>query len=344
VARPEKRSDPIHRFTPTPYSTLLSVMGRTLRLETNDRRILERITHIFARYRGKRSSNPQFVWRILCQSRPNTEPPWPRRFVFSDRGLRFAEYGQNNFLAVDLEAREGIGSFSEQLMNDDLGLVSLFLDNLFCLTAGSLGLIPLWGNCVASRHVGVLLFGAESSGKTCVTYVAMKLGLNFQADDGVFVDQEGGELRCWAGFLPASFRPEALRFFPELRTTTRPFRYRHFTFYHQVKREPSVTPAYPVKPMACVFLERQPSSGFRLIPIGRDERMELLRRTVLFKDDDRFAEQYTCVLHRLEELPAYVLRYSNDPLVAAKAIQGLLSQQAFPEVNSQPIQPSASLP
>jgi energy-coupling factor transporter ATP-binding protein EcfA2 len=324
AAQPEKRSDPIHRFTPTPYSTLLSVMGRTLRLETNNTRILERITRLFSRYPGNRNRNPQFVWRILCQSRPNMEPPWPRRSVFSDRGLRFAEYGQNNFLAVDLEARQGVGAFCAQLMNDDLGLVSLFLDNLFCFTAGSLGLVPLWGSCVAARQVGVLLFGAENSGKTSVAYVASKLGLDFQADDGLFIEKEGDELLCWGGFLPASFRPEALRLFPELRTSTQPFRYCDFIFYHQVKRQSSVTPAHAVTPIACVFLERQPSSSLRLIPIAHADRMGLLLKTVLIKGDDQSAEQYICILQTLESLPAYVLRYS-DPVAAAKAIQGLLS-------------------
>jgi hypothetical protein len=344
VAPPEKSVDPIHRFIPTPYSKLLHVMGRTLRLETNDTRILERIAQVFSRYPSNRNHNPEFVWKILCQSRPKTEPPWPRRFVFSDRGLRFAEYGQNNFVAVDLAAREGIGAFSEQLMNDDLGFVSLLLDNLFCLTAGSLGLVPLWGNCVAVRDDGVLIFGAENSGKTSVAYVATKFGLDFQADDGVFVEQEGRELRCWSGFLPASFRPDALGFFPELESSTTPFRYRDFTFYHQVKRRCSITQADPVKPIACVFLERQPASTFRLTPIARADRIELLRRTVLFKDDDRFAEQYTRILQALEELPLYVLRYGDDLAAAAKAIRDLLLQPKFPDLNSQPIHPAASLP
>jgi hypothetical protein len=322
-ARTEKSSDPIHRFTPTPYSTLLSVMGRTLRLETNDSRILERATQVFTRYPGNRNSNPQFVWKILCHSRPNMEPPWPQRFVFSDRGLRFAEYGQNNFLAVDLEAREGIGAFCEHLMNDDLGFVSLFLANLFCLTAGSLGLVPLWGNCVAFRQQGVLLFGPENSGKTSVTHVATKLGLDFQADDGVFVEHEGGELRCWGGFWPVSFRPEALQFFPELRTSTEPFRYRHFTFRHQVKRQSFVTPAYPVKPIACVFLERCAAESPQLIRF-RQEGAQPPFQSLPFVEDSSFEGTRNEVMRHLGELPTYRLAYSDDPATAAELLPDLL--------------------
>jgi len=324
VALPERPSDPIHRFIPTPYSTLLHVMGRTLRLETNDTRILDRITQIFSRYPGSRTRSPQFVWKILCQSRPNMEPPWPPRHVFSDHGLRFAEYGQNNFLAVDLEAREGIGAFSEQLMNDDLGFVSLFLANLFCLTAGSLGLVPLWGNCVALRHEGVLLFGAENSGKTSVTHVATKLGLDFQADDGVFMEQEGGELRCWGGFWPASFRPEALRFFPELRTSTEPFRYRHFTFYHQVRRHFSVTPAYSVKPIACVFLERCAAETPQLTRIRREGEQQPPIKSLPFVGDSWFEGTRNEIVRHLFELPTYRLAYSDDPATAAVLFPDLL--------------------
>ena len=324
LARFEERPDPIHRFIPTPYSTLLHVMGRTLRLETNDTRILDRITQLFSRYPGDGSGNPQFVWKILCQSRPNMEPPWPRRFVFSDQGLRFIEYGQNNFLAVDLEARQGIGSFSEQLMNDDLGFVSLFLANLFCLTAGSLGLVPLWGNCVALREKGVLLFGAENSGKTSVTHVATKLGLDFQADDGVFVEQEGGELRCWGGFWPASFRPEALHFFPELRTSTEPFRYRHFTFHHQVKRPSSVTPVYSVKPIACVFLERCAAKTLRLTRFRYEGAQFPQFQSLPFVEDSSLEATRNEIVRHLGELPSYHLAYPDDPATAAALFPDLL--------------------
>ena len=324
VRRSEERPDPIHRFIPTPYSTLLHVMGRTLRLETNDTRILERMTQLFSRYPVNGNGNPQFVWRVLCQSRPNMEPPWPRRFVFSDHGLRFIEYGQNNFLAVDLEAREGIGSFSEQLMNDDLGFVSLFLANLFCVTAGSLGLVPLWGNCVALRQAGVLLFGAENSGKTSVAHVATKLGLDFQADDGVFVEQEGGELRCWGGFWPASFRPEALRFFPELRNSTEPFHHRHFTFHHQVKPQSSVTPAYPVKPIACVFLERRAAETPRLTRFRYEGEHLPLFQSLPFVEDSSFEGTRNEIVRHLVELPTYHLAYPDDPATAAALFPDLL--------------------
>lgn len=315
--------DPIRRFIPTSYCATVPLMGRTIRLETNDTKILQHVAELFARYPGTSDGHPRFLWRIVVDSDTRLSPPWPQRTAFSDAGLRFVAFGQRNFLAVDLDARQAIGILSQGLMEDELGLTSPFLDNMFCLTAGSLGLVPVWANCLASQQNAVLLFGGPGNGKTCTSYMAEKLGLDFHADEGVFLEADSSVVHCWAGFWPAAFRPEALQFYPELKESSRPYLYRNVTVYHRTKQLLRSAAGLPVKPVCCLFLERRASASPKLVRIPPSDLGPLLAQYVLFKDEDRFAEQQNTVLQSLAALPAHVLRYS-DPAIAAKAARDLL--------------------
>jgi hypothetical protein len=110
-----QRQDPLRRFTSTPYTTALPAMGRTVQLETNSVSLLEHAKELFAPYPRLPGGQVDFLWRIVIQSHPQMTPPWPKRSAFSDHGLRFAEFGQRNFLAVDLDLREGIAFLAEGL-------------------------------------------------------------------------------------------------------------------------------------------------------------------------------------------------------------------------------------
>jgi hypothetical protein len=210
------------------------------------------------------------------------------------------------------------------LAEDKLGLTSPFLDNLFCMTAGSLGLVSLRADCVTLSQEGLLVFGPPESGKTCASYLAGNLGLEFYADEGVFVELEAGQLRAWGGFWPIAFRPDALEFMPELKARTRPFSYRDLTFYHLEKPQLHGTQARPVNPLCCVFLERQATISPRISLLSRSELSLRLAGDMLFKDDDRFAEQQAAVFDVLERLPAYHLAYGTDPAVAATFLRTVL--------------------
>lgn len=321
------RPDPLRRRIPIPYTASLPVMARTVRLETNDRRILEHITEVFAAYPGSPTCTPEFVWKIVSQTHLQTKLLWAKRFAFSGAGLRFAEFGQSDFLAVDLDAREAIGFLSEGLIEDRVGLTSPILDNLFCMTVGSLGLVPLRANCVVLGERGLLVLGVPNSGKTTASYLAGKLGLEFHADDCVFLEVAAGQLHAWGGFWPAAFRPEALQFIPELQASTRPLSYQDFTFYH-LKRHPSrITQASAVTPVGCVFLHRQAANAAHLSPIPHRELPRRFLENVLFKDDDRFLKQQAAVLTMLAKLPAYQLSYDSNPATAAPLMHQILNDR-----------------
>jgi hypothetical protein len=320
------RIDPLRRFTPTPHFVNLTVMGRSLRIETNELSIAEHAASLFSIYQTVNEGTPEFVWRIVSQMNPPTQPPWPQRFAFSDEGLRFVEFGQSNFLAVDLDTRQAIGFLAKGLADDELGFTSPFLDNLFCMTAASLGLTAMSIACVGLGEKGVLVVGPPNNGKTTASYVAAKQGLEFFSDRAMFMEIVSGKLVAWGDFWPAAFRPETLHFHPELQLSARLFRYKNFNFYYLDKRSFQALPAHPIVPVCCVFLDRQPTPILRLSPVPRAEFSRRLGGLAAFQDDIRFEQQRKAVFSALETLPAYDLVYNNDPAIAAKFFPNLLRQ------------------
>jgi hypothetical protein len=80
-----------------------------------------------------------------------------------------------------------------------------------------------------------------------------------------------------------------------------------------------------VTPACCLFLERQASAVPILSRILHDDLTRRLAESVLFKDDARFADQQSRIMQALGEVPAYVLRYGNDPSIAAAVARDLLA-------------------
>ena len=319
-----KRQDPLRRFLPTPLATDLPIMGRTIRLETNSQLILDQFVKFLDRYMGTGCRPPEFLWRIVTEVRAGVMPPWPEKSGFSEDGLRLISIGQHSFLGIDLESREAVGILAEALAADEAGLRSPFLDDLFCMTASALRLVSLSAACVGMGEKGLLVFGPPGSGKTTSSYLAAKLGLEFHADQEVFLEVETSKLRAWGDFLPAAFRREALQFLPELQVLTRPFHYRDLTFFYLEKKHFQSPQAHPVIPVCCVFLERCTEQVPHLAPLSGLEFRCRLTESRLFKDDQQFEGQSTAVLDALGELPAYRLAYGSDPAEAAAFFRSIL--------------------
>jgi hypothetical protein len=332
VPRESKRRDLLRRFTPTPYSVDLLVMGRTVRLETNSLTVVENALEFFARHQGASPGDPEFLWRLVSQEDPQMEQAGVALSAFSDRGLRFANIGQRSFLAVDLEAREGVGFIAEPLVEREpkLHCRSVF-DTLFCMSAGGLGMVPLSAACVGIGGKGLLLFGPPNSGKTTVSYLAATLGLEFHADQAVFLEMEAGHLRVWGDLLPAIFRPESLQFLPELEGATRRFSYPGLTVCYLPKRSFQPPKAHSVAPVCCVFLDRHAATIPTLSPIARPDWSRRLADNMLFKDYDLLALQSARLFPAFENLPAYHLAYGSDPATATVLVRKLLADSDIPQ-------------
>jgi hypothetical protein len=316
-----ERQDLLRRFTATPYQFDLQLMQRTIRLETNSQPMLTLARRFFEHHQYGRARAPEFFWRIVCETDPQVLSSDPPLIAFSDLGLRYVNAGQRGFLAVDLEKREAAGFLADLFIDGGPGFRNHRpLDLLFCMTAPSLGLTALSGGCVGVKDRGVLVFGPPNSGKTTACYLAAKAGMEFHADQAVFLDMRDDRLRAWGDLFPAVFRPETLEFLPELRGSTRPSSHAGLSFYYFDKTPLQARRARPVSPVCSVFLERGAASEPQLNEIARDEAVSRLRNCLLFEEDARFEGQIATALNALASKPVYSLQYDRDPKTATEVL------------------------
>ena len=322
----KKRVDPLHRLIPTPYRTDLSCMGKCVRLETNDAQVFEHITDLFSIYPPFTEQDVLFRWRIIREALPKDTSFPLTRVAFSDSHLRCAEFGQRNFIAIDIDRRLAVVFISEELARDPSSLTYPFLDTLYCMCAAVLGFTTLFANCIEVDGKAILLLGPSRSGKTTLSYLAAKRGMRFLADDGVFLEIERGTLHAWGGFWPALIREEALEFCPEIRMLAESFSYGDFVF-RRLERHSLVPQSFQswVKPHCCVFLNRDAgiSGGVSPVPLGLPSLRKRLGESLLFDEDVCFELQQNSVLESLAQLPAFEISYAGDPAVVIRAISTL---------------------
>ena len=319
----ESRPDLLRRFSATPYAANLLIMDRTIRIESNRSQIVEKARQFFFRHQGPPAGHPEFLWRIVGEHRGDN-PIDIQLAAFSDLGVRYGNMGQKSFLAVDLEAREAVAFVDERAVESEpkFNCRSLF-DTLFCMCAGSIGLVSLSAACVGKGAKAVLVFGSPNSGKTTTSYLAAKRGLEFHADQAAFVEMRNGAVEVWGDLLPAIFRPESLQFLPELRASAREFSYPDLQVYYLPKHPFQMAKAHPVVPLCCVFLDRQPG-GSRILPVPSAEFKRRFADNILFNEDQCFDAQSTTISEALSAVPAYELTY-RDPEVAATVLCDLLA-------------------
>lgn len=331
VQKERKYQDPLCRFTATPLTTDLQAMGRTVRLETNSATVLARMVGLFERYGRapvtprKPVRRPDFLWRIVGETNSDLKPPWPKMTAFSDDGLRYVNFGQRNFLAVDLEAREAVAFLSEELANDELGFSSIFASTLFDLTAPAMKLMPVAAACVALNGKALLIFGPPTSGKTTSTYLAGRQGLEFHADQVTYLDLKRNSIQAWGQFWPAAFRPETIRYLPELSTVVRPLSGQRFTLLCVPGSQLGCSQPRGVVPVAGIFLERRTTSTACLIRLSRPQASSSVMEIVPFRDDKCFEPRQSAILSTVARMPVYRLCYGPDPADAAPIFRRLLT-------------------
>jgi hypothetical protein len=245
--------------------------------------------------------------------------------AFCQGSLRYINLGQFSFAAADLEAKEAVGVLPESLSEDPIGFSSVFLASLLHLTAPALGLTAISAACVAKGRNGLLLFGPPNSGKTTATYWGRKLGLEFHSDQATFLELESGAVHAWGDFWPAAFRPETVRFLPELSALAQSFTYRDRTFLCVDKTALSGANRGRVTPAACIFLERQAGSPPKLVPLHRWDVPKQV-----FTDAGSQEDRQT-ILALLGRVPAYRLLYDEDPSIAARFFRSVLDAHQLME-------------
>jgi hypothetical protein len=317
--------DPLCRFRATALSCGAHLMGRHFRLETNNPSVLKCAARFLSPIESTNNAPSQFLWKIVTEPGGQAALTWPPMAAFSDNSIRYINIGQRCFIAVDHGARQAVGVIPEHLANDEAGFSSVYLASMFYLTAPALGLVAISAACVAMEGRGLLLFGVPGSGKTTASYLSTRFGLEFHADQAVFLDKKARVLRAWGEFWPAAFREDALQFLPELAGKSRPLTYCDRTFLCVGKSSAHPAAAQSVTPVSCIYLQRLPGTSPKLVPIGQEEARWRLAGFVPFLENMSAGPERDSVINSLRRLPAYNLVYGSDPSEAAVFLRSMLS-------------------
>ncbi|HXH48009.1 MAG TPA: hypothetical protein VNM47_01425 [Terriglobia bacterium] len=317
--------DPLRRFRATPLSYEAHLMGRHIRVETDNPAILKNAERFLNCTEGTNNAPSQFLWRIVTEPGGEATATWPPMTAFSDNNIRYINIGQRCFVAVDHGARQAVGIIPEHLANDEAGFSSVYLASMFYLTAPALDLVAVSAACVSMEGRGLLLFGVPGSGKTTASYLSTRFGLEFHSDQAVFLDKKARTLRAWGEFWPAAFREDALQFLPELAGQSRRLTYCDRTFLCVGKSRLQPAAAHSVTPVSCIYLQRQAGTSPKLVPIRQEETCGRLAMFVPFLENMSAASARDSVFKLLSRLPAYNLAYGSDPSEAAVFLRSMLS-------------------
>lgn len=136
--------DVLKRFVPTPVESAFELHGATVRVATNCRLLADRLLRAFGRSTRGVLNAPAVAWRVVVEPDDTLEvaPESLDGHRLSHGGLAFVTIGPKNFLACDLQGREGVAFISLSLAHDEKLFQQYFLPALVSLLNESLQ-VPL---------------------------------------------------------------------------------------------------------------------------------------------------------------------------------------------------------
>jgi hypothetical protein len=198
---------------------------------------------------------------------------------------------------------------------------------VFTLAARAQGLMPLHGACVGQDGRGLLLFGDSGAGKSTAALHCLSRGMDFLAEDAVFVTPDTMRATGIANFLhvrcdsldsiPAS-TASVIRRSPIIRRRSGVEK-----FEVDLRRRQFRLAASPLKVTGIVFMSAQPARrGVLLTPLRSHETLARFRKTQSYAVNQPGWAKFR---KRIAAAPAFELRRGRHPEEAADALQALLA-------------------
>ena len=308
----------------TPLCEHFTVAGAVCSLSTNCEQLLEAARTSFLSVE-QLPGQVDFSMRFWVDDADRSQPPWPKPHVRGLNSLVFAGFDEGSSMLADLRTRRVIGRFSAGMAADHAYWQSVIFPMLLTIVSASVGIAELHCACVAKNQRGVLLAGPSGAGKSTLALALSQRGFTFLSDDRTFCSVEkSGELQAWGLPTPFKLRPEAALWFQELRK-------KHLTdtrsggpaFWLEPKDLRGVERVRQCRPASLIFLERTPTSEFRLTPMSSTEALSRLNGELMTELPDA-ATKRSGTIKKMVELPCFRLQYCGEPeLIACRIAQHL---------------------
>jgi hypothetical protein len=192
-APPDIERDPFHERGERVWTWSTRVLGARVEFSGNSRELLDVAREAFAGVPAHRWPGAgRMTLRItLRHRRENARPAWrmpPKAVLSSGAGVVCGHIDSSNFMIVNMaEDSALIQVGNAMLRHRQLLRYELVEFAAITLATRAQGLVPLHAGCVGAHGRGVLLLGASGTGKSTLTLHAALGGLEFLAEDSVFV-------------------------------------------------------------------------------------------------------------------------------------------------------------
>ncbi|WP_425601707.1 serine kinase [Dyella subtropica] len=247
----------------------------------------------------------------------------------SGAGLLTGVMDASNYAVLAPEQHRALVVASEDMLSRPYHLrYELIEFAVFTLATRGLGLVPLHGACVGRHGRGILLLGASGSGKSTLALHSLLQGLDFLAEDAIFVQPENLLATGVANYLHVQV--DALRFIDDDAArqwiTQAPVIRRRSgveKFEADLRQGHGRLAAVPLELAGAVFVSSQPADDpdVLLSPIPRDEIAARLSA------DQRYAAGqpgWHGFERQLMQLGVHQLRRGRHPRASVDALRQLL--------------------
>lgn len=339
---PELESDPFGERLRTRARKPLQLLGARIHFDSNSRDLLRLVDLAFAGLPRHRLSTkpPTLRIRLLLTSAPmahksvgarravSAEPPLIA--LFHGAGLLGGSTSSSNFVVLSPREHAALVVISPQMLRFPYHTrYELIEFAVFTLAARAQRLVSLHAACVGSDGRGILLMGPSGSGKSTVALQCLLQGLDFLAEDSVFVAANTMLATGIANFLHVqsdSLRwvdagdDAAIRQSPVItrRSGVKKFEVDLRSGDHRL--------AAPLRIAAIVFLSPESAADGPLLKPLTKSRM--VGRLIAEQAYAASHPSWTTFKKNLSVLPAYELRRGRHPRQAVEVLKQMLTSGA----------------
>jgi hypothetical protein len=333
-------ADPFQERSSMEVRAPLQLLGARFRFESNSPHLLRLVDHAFAGLPPHRLSAAPARLRVrllLTSSKPpahgagrraRNQPPELR--MISGAGFVGGATFPSSLVMVAPQERSALVSVSADMQRFPYHTrYELIEFAVLTLATRAQSLVPLHAACVGRGGRGLLLLGASGSGKSTVALQCLLQGLEFVAEDGVFVEPGSMLATGVANFVHV--RPDSLRWVEraadagmirkspviERRSGVKKFEV-------DLRRDRYRIASAPLKLAGVVFLSAHRAVRGPLLTTL--PKAELQRR--LIADQPYAANQpgWAVFQRRISRLDAFELRRGRHPLEAVAALDEALGR------------------
>ncbi|MEG8067219.1 serine kinase [Xanthomonas hortorum pv. gardneri] len=198
-------ADPFGERSERRFVVRRQILGALFHFQSDSEALLALVDAAYAGLPAHRlPAAPEFHITLDLVSRgqaPSSSEPPPVR-THASGGLLCGILDACNYLMLSVPERRAMLVVSEDMLSHAYHVrYELIECAVFLLAARGMGLVPLHGACVGRHGRSVLLLGASGAGKSTLALHSLLHGLDFIAEDGVFVAPESLLTTGVANFL-----------------------------------------------------------------------------------------------------------------------------------------------